>query len=70
MFTGLLEGSLADKALATTDEQREADDRVIYDLATGDLFFDADSGKRADATLFATLGNAPNNLSADDFVVI
>ena len=70
VFTGLPEGPLADEAFATTDERRESDDRIIYDEITGDLFFDANGGSREDAVLFATLGNDPNNLSADDFVVV
>ena len=59
-----------DEAFTTTTEPQENDDRIIYDQDTGDLFFDANGGSRGDAILFATLGNAPNNLSADDFVVI
>ena len=47
----------------------DADDRVIYNPATGELFYDADGAGSGAQHLFAILSNAPP-ISAADFVVI
>ena len=49
----------------------DSDDHIVYNKATGALFFDADgSGHGAAAIQFATLTNRPANLAANDFFVI
>jgi Ca2+-binding RTX toxin-like protein len=70
VFTGLPDGPLDDAAFARLADMGEADDRIVYDQVSGSLFFDEDGGTREDLVLFARLANSPNNLSADDFVVI
>ena len=70
MFAGLTTGALAAEAFALSTEAEEADDRIIYNQSTGEVFFDADGGTRDDLTLFATISNKPGDLAADDFLVI
>lgn len=47
----------------------DAADRIVYDTATGDLYYDADGSGAGASLLFATLQGAPR-LDADDIVVI
>lgn len=72
VFTGLTAGALIapdqfkDIAMAAA----EADDRILYDSATGALFFDQDgSGTDYDAIQFALIENK-EILSYRDFLVI
>ncbi|MFC5081590.1 calcium-binding protein [Microvirga arabica] len=69
VFVGLTDGALSANAFALTSAAAEADDRVIYDQSTGNLFFDADGGARDNQTLFATLTNRAS-ITASDFFVI
>ena len=48
----------------------DANDRIIYDDATGNLYYDSDGTGAGVALLFATLDNAPASLAASDFLVI
>lgn len=68
-FMGLAAGALAASAFALSSASTEADDRVIYDQATGNLFFDADGGARDNMVQFARLDNK-TGLTASDFFVI
>ena len=68
VFVGLSGGALSAEAFALSTAGPEADDRIIYDQSTGNLFFDASGGLRNDAVLFATLANKAN-ISAGDFFV-
>lgn len=47
----------------------DADDHIIYDAATGSLFYDPDGNAAGAATLLATLTNKPT-LQLSDFIVI
>jgi len=47
----------------------DANDRVIYDVSTGNLYYDADGSGRGAAVLIATLEGAPS-ISAADFAVM
>ncbi|GEO17855.1 calcium-binding protein [Microvirga aerophila] len=69
VFVGLADGALSATAFALTSAAAEADDRVIYDQSTGNLFFDADGGARDNQTLFATLTNRAS-ITANDFFVV
>jgi Ca2+-binding RTX toxin-like protein len=69
VFIGLTDGALSAGAFALSSATAEADDRVIYDQATGNLFFDTDGGARDNQTLFATLTNKAS-ITAGDFFVI
>ncbi|TMJ19716.1 MAG: calcium-binding protein [Alphaproteobacteria bacterium] len=65
-FTGLSPGALDAGAFAAGTQAHDADDRIVYDSATGQLFFDSDGNGAGAAVLFATLA-AGTNLSASDF---
>lgn len=56
IFAALTEDVLSEAAFAFSREALEADDRILFDGATGDIFYDADgSGSEAIAILFATV---------------
>ena len=62
-------GTLASTAFFTGAAAHYADDRILYDSATGALRYDADGTGGAAATQFATLSPALN-LSNGNFQVI
>jgi len=70
VFTGLAAGALAPGALRNGTTALDADDRILYDAATGNLYFDPDGTGASSAFLFATLDNRPAALTAGDFLVI
>ncbi|HEV2865807.1 MAG TPA: calcium-binding protein [Allosphingosinicella sp.] len=61
-------GTLAASAFHEGSAAAEADDRILYDSATGSLFYDPDGTGEAAAVLFATVGIG-TAISASDFVV-
>ena len=63
-------GAIASGAFNITSAPLEANDRIIFNKATGDLFYDADGNGRIAAVQFATLANVTGTLSAQDFIVI
>jgi Ca2+-binding RTX toxin-like protein len=69
VFAGLTPGALPAGAFVTGTAAADADDRIIYNQATGQLFFDADGNAAGAAVLFATL-QAGTALAASDFQVI
>jgi phospholipase/lecithinase/hemolysin len=69
VFAGLAAGTLASGAFAVGSVASEADDRVIYDPATGNLWFDSDGAGGADAVLFATVGSG-RAMTASDLIVV
>ena len=69
-FKGLAGGTLAKGAFNFGRVAKEADDRILYDKASGSLYFDKDgSGTAYKAILFATLANK-TTISNLDFVVV
>ncbi len=69
VFTGLVDGPLPNGAFATGPAATELDDRIVYNSATGQLFFDADGSGGIAAVQFASV--APGTiLAASDFTVI
>jgi Ca2+-binding RTX toxin-like protein len=48
----------------------DKDDRIVYDLTTGKLFFDVDGKGGAAAVQFATLNSRPAGLDAHDFIIV
>jgi hypothetical protein len=63
-------GSISAGAFNTTSATIEADDRIIFNRSTGDLFYDADGKGGIAAVQFATLASVAGTLSAQDFIVI
>lgn len=65
------DGALKDRAFVTneTGEASDRQDRVIYDTATGRVYYDADGNRSGDAVLVAKIGGGLD-LSADDILVI
>ena len=62
-------GVLDPNAFFAGSAAHDADDRIIYDSASGQLFYDADGNGTGAAVLFATLQGNPG-LAAADFQVI
>ena len=69
VFTGLAAGALAAGAFNTGAAATQADDRIIYNSATGALLFDADGGGAGAAVQFATLAGGLALTSADFLVI-
>jgi Ca2+-binding RTX toxin-like protein len=70
VFSALATGALPAGAFRTGTAAADADDRIIYDPASGALFYDPDgNGSAASQIQFAVLQGAPP-LAATDFVVI
>jgi Ca2+-binding RTX toxin-like protein len=69
VFTGLAEGMLAAGAFNTGAAASDADDRIIYNSATGALSFDTDGNGAGAAVQFATLAGGLT-LTASEFLVI
>ncbi|WP_374653323.1 cadherin domain-containing protein [Dongia sp.] len=69
VFDQLATGKLASGAFAYWDDAGAADDRIVYNKANGNLYYDATGGDHGDAQLIATLANMPAELTADDVFV-
>ncbi len=69
VFAGLGLGALAPGAFAAGGMARDADDRILYDAATGRLLFDADGNGLGAAVQFASV-EPGTILTASDFTVI
>lgn len=67
-FAGLSIGPLSASAFARGTAAQDGDDHIIYDQASGALYFDSDGAGGAAAVQFAQLG-AGTALTASDFVV-
>jgi len=70
VFTALGDGALAAGAFQLGSTAVDGDDRILYDQASGRLYYDADgNGAAASAVHFATLIGVPP-IAAGDFTVI
>lgn len=69
IFRGLAEGTLAASRFVNGTAAGDAGDRIIYDRASGNLWFDADGTGASGKVLFAVLANQPI-IDAGDFIVI
>ena len=57
-------------AKAGAIKAHDSSDRVIYNKATGDLYYDKDGKGGATAFHFATLANHPGSLDHADFLIV
>ena len=69
VFGGLSPGALPAGAFVVGGAAQDLDDRIVYNAATGQLFFDADGSGAGAAVHFATLQGAPAITSADFMVI-
>jgi Ca2+-binding RTX toxin-like protein len=69
VFTGLTDGALPASAFVTGTAAADADDRIIFDSASGSVFYDAD-GNGAGAALLVAFVPVGQALTATDFLVI
>jgi VCBS repeat-containing protein len=69
IFQGLAVGALTPAVFVVGTVTTDEDQRIVYDSATGNLYYDADGLGGADAVLFATVLGLPA-LSSSDFTVI
>ena len=70
IFAGIgTPGSFDANAFVVGSAALDADDRIIYDQATGLLYYDADGNGAGEAVLFAGVAGLPT-LTAADFSVI
>jgi serralysin len=68
IFTGItVDGTLAAGAFHAGTAAADADDRIVYNAATGEIFYDADGVGGAAQILFAAV-NAGTALTNADFV--
>jgi Ca2+-binding RTX toxin-like protein len=68
VFTGIgMDGTLDAAAFVAGTAATDADDRILYDAATGRIFYDQDGSGDAAAVLFATVA-AGTELTNADFV--
>lgn len=68
VFAALALGALSADAFAAGMSAQDADDRIIYDSATGQIFYDADGNGSGAQVLFAQVG-AGVALTSADFLV-
>jgi len=68
VFTGLSRGGLSADAFVPGTTARDANDHILYDRFSGQLWFDADGNGAGGKVLFANLSNKAL-LTADDFSI-
>ncbi|WP_333701256.1 calcium-binding protein [Sphingobium yanoikuyae] len=68
-FAALAPGALSEGSFASGGMASDADDRILYDGATGGLFYDADGSGVGEAVQFATLSPGLTLANTDFWVV-
>jgi Ca2+-binding RTX toxin-like protein len=69
IFGAVAVGTLADTAFVAGTAATTADQHIVYDAATGNLYYDADGSGAGAQILFAILQNHSTTITASDFVV-
>jgi len=69
VFTTLSFGTLAPGGFFVGSAAHDADDRIIYNSATGALYYDSDGNGAGAAVQFATLLGTPAISSIDFFAI-
>lgn len=69
VFTKVKKGALKANAFEQGSKADDAKDRIIYDKATGNLFYDADGNKSGKQVKFAELDDGLKITAADFFVI-
>jgi len=64
------DGALADAAFYAGAAAHDGDDRVIYDSASGKLYYDPDGSSPKAQVLVAVLSGSPDDVDATDFLAI
>ncbi len=70
IFAALGAGALAAGAFNTGPAATQADDRILYDIASKSLYYDADGAGGLAAVKFATIGTLTGTLDHTDFFVV
>jgi serralysin len=68
-FAALAPGALAASAFVAGTAAQDADDRIIFNAATGAVLYDPDGTGSAPAIQFATLQPGASLTNADIFVI-
>ena len=68
VFGGIVDGALAASAFAQGSAATSSAHRIVYDSATGQIFYDSDGSGSSAAVLFATV-TAGTALTASSFVI-
>jgi hypothetical protein len=69
VFKGLKAGKLPGSKFCIGPQAKDASDRIVYDKATGDLFYDPDGTGAAAQVKFAVLTSHPKLTAADFFII-
>jgi Ca2+-binding RTX toxin-like protein len=69
VFTALSDGALSSSAFVTGTAAADADDRIIFDSASGSVYYDAD-GNGSGAALLVAYVPVGQALTAADFLVV
>lgn len=72
IFTSLDVGALTSGSFVSGRKPAasQADDFILYNTRTGQLFYDADGNGDGDPVAFAVIAGSPNDLGAADFVIV
>jgi serralysin len=72
VFTGLQPGSISDGQFrrgTSAWQAQDADDHILYDASTGNLYFDVDGSGSASPVIFATVHEGLDVTASDFFII-